>query len=108
MIFDKLLNQNNMANFEELTSEERFLKFKEELKLLSEKFRNSEDLKMAKFSLIVFEDINYLADKFFSSKASNSAKEIVRTIIGQLNEAKDSLIAVIKLVNCCGASVSGP
>ncbi len=93
MIFDKLLNQNNMANFEELTSEERFLKFKEELKLLSEKFRNSEDLKMAKFSLIVFEDINYLADKFFSSKASNSAKEIVRTIIGQLNEAKDSLIA---------------
>ena len=54
-----------MANFEELTSEERFLKFKEELKLLSEKFRNSEDLKMAKFSLIVFEDINYLADKFF-------------------------------------------
>ncbi|MDD3301599.1 MAG: hypothetical protein PHR57_02420 [Patescibacteria group bacterium] len=81
-----------MANFEELTNEERFLKFKEELKLIASKFKNSEDLKAAKFSLIVFEDLNYLAEKFLENKNNKAAKETVRTIVSRLNEAKDSLI----------------
>ena len=81
-----------MANFEKLTSEERFLKFKEELKLMASKFKNSEDLKAARFSLIVFEDLNYLAGKFLENKNNKIAKETVRTIIDRLNEAKDSLI----------------
>lgn len=81
-----------MANFEELTSEEKFLEFKTELKSLVEKFKNPEDLKTAKFSLMVFEDLNSLAEKVLAGKISESTKEMVKIIISDLNQAKNSLV----------------
>ena len=82
-----------MANFEELTSEEKFLEFKEELKSLTGKFKDSEELKMAKLSLMIFEDLNSLAEKVLTGKISKSTKKLVQIIVDNLNEAKDSLVA---------------
>ena len=77
---------------EDQAAKEKFLEFKTNLKSLSEKFANPEELKMAKFSLAMFEDLRDLSDQLLASKISSSAREGIQKIVRALGVAEEGLI----------------